>query len=352
MSQDSGADTVFNPAEVPLPLASGLFKKPRLEPSFGAASGRSDGQLEGAATQQEQSLEGDRKFHTGGIPHSHCRRKDSRVVGTQGSARRARVAHLPRPPGAEAEDDDSPLFPDSTEQDVAQELFTPDTFNYWKKNALVASTETFPSISQAYHNRVQGMKSNTSAIANGPTLEWEDLSLGIQWIILLRLCAKWSFSVAVFNQLKLHKTQIQNFVTTYIDLCDEWHGWEQAAKEQSLLHTAKADSEGSSLVEWLHENRPKQPIDEITDEDAQKGLQFLSEREVLDHNVDFDEWVKNKELKCFVNIQIEKAFLEDATDLLIVQRAAETNLLSPYHLEQMLKNLAIDIRNNEHNAHV
>lgn len=274
------------------------------------------------------------------------------VVAIQGPARRARVAHLPRPPNAEAENDRSPLFPDSTEQDVAQELLTPETFHYWKTNELVASQEPLSSIPQKCHSSIQGMESNASAAAKGPNLEWEDLSLGIQWIILLRLCEKHSFSVAVFNQLKLHKTQIHNFVTTYINLCDEWHGWERTATQESALHMTKTDQENSPLVEWLHENRPPQPVDQITDEDAQKGLQFLSGRRVVNHKIDFDEWVNNKDLKCFVHIQIEKPFLEDATDLLIVRRTAATNLLSPYHLEQTIKHHAINIRNNEHNAHV
>jgi hypothetical protein len=76
MSYDSGADTVFNPAENPLPLASGLFKKPRLEPSFGAPFGKSDGHSELASTQQEGDLEGDGKYHTMRKPLSQCRKKD------------------------------------------------------------------------------------------------------------------------------------------------------------------------------------------------------------------------------------------------------------------------------------
>ncbi|KAK1242980.1 hypothetical protein MKX08_005792 [Trichoderma sp. CBMAI-0020] len=296
MPYDSSADTVFNPAGDPLPLISGLFKKPSLEQTFGDPFGKSDGRSEGTATRQEGSLDGD---------------------SAQGPARRARVAHLPRPPNAKAEDDFSPLFPNSTEQDVAQELLTPETFNYWKTNNSLTSREPLPSNPQASHGGIQGMKSTASATAKGPTPEWEDLSLGIQWIILLRLCEKHSFSVAVFNQLKLHKAQIHNFVTTYIALCDEWHGWEWAAVQQSALLTAKPDMEGPSLVEWLHENRPSQPVDQITEEDAQMGLQFLTGRGVFNHKIDFSDWVTDTELKCFVHIQIEKPFLEDATDLLI-----------------------------------
>jgi hypothetical protein len=217
---------------------------------------------------------------------------------------------------------------------------------------LIASKDSRSSIPQTYHSGIQDMRSTTSATAENPNFEWEDLSLGVQWIILLRLCEKHSFSIAVFNQLRLQKSQIHSFITTYINICTEWHEWEAAAIQQSVLLTAKAEREGSSLVEWLHENRPPQPVDRITDQDAKKGLQFLSERGVLDHNIDLDEWVKNNELKCFVHIPIEKHFLEDATDLLVVQRAAAINLLSPYHLEQAIKQQAINRRNNEHNAHV
>lgn len=64
MPFDSGADTVFNPAADPLPLASGIFEKPKLERNFGALFGKSDGHSEGAATQHEVNLEGDGKFDT------------------------------------------------------------------------------------------------------------------------------------------------------------------------------------------------------------------------------------------------------------------------------------------------
>lgn len=266
---------------------------------------------------------------------------------TQGAARQARVAHLPRPPHAEIEDD-RPLFPDSTEQDVAQELLTPETFEYW---LATASKEPGASSSQTHHKGIQEMRSTASAVGKESNPQWEDLSLGIQWIIILRLCEKQSFSVAVFSQLKLHTTQIRNFVTAYINTCDEWHGWERAAIQQSALHMAKTERDGSSLTEWLHENRPRQPIDQITSEEAQKGLQFLSDRGV-NHKIDFDEWVKQKDLKCFAHIDIEKPLLQDCTDLLAVRRAAAINLLSPYHLEQTVKLEAINRRNNEHNAHV
>ncbi|KAL7919431.1 hypothetical protein ACQKWADRAFT_315673 [Trichoderma austrokoningii] len=310
MPFDSDADTVFNPAGDPLPLASGMFKKPKPEQSFGALFSKSDGHSERAATQHEVNLEGD---------------------VTRGPARQARVAHLPRPPYAEIEDD-RPLFPKSTEQDVAQELLTPDTFEYWR---TITPKEPLSSNSQTHHhNSIQEMRSTASATGKESNPQWEDLSLGIQWIILLRLCEKQSFSVAVFSQLKLHTTQVRNFVTSYVSTCDEWHGWERAAIQQSALHINKAERESSSLAEWIYENRPQQPIDQITDEEAQKGLQFLSARGV-NHKIDFDEWVKQKDPKCFVHIEIEKPFLQDCTDLLTVRRAVATNLLSAFHLEQM-----------------
>lgn len=64
MPCDGSADTVFNPAGDPLPLASGLFKEPRLKRSYSTSFGKSNGHFEGAAMQQEENLEGDRKFDT------------------------------------------------------------------------------------------------------------------------------------------------------------------------------------------------------------------------------------------------------------------------------------------------
>lgn len=185
-----------------------------------------------------------------------------------------------------------------------------------------------------------------------PELGWEDLTLGIQWIILLRLCEKQSFGVAVFSQLRLHQSQIHTFVTTYINICNDWHAYERAAVPTSVLLKTYTDREGLSLAEWVHENRPPQPIDRITHEDAQKGLQFLSGRGVSNHKIDFHEWVKQTDPKCFVHIQIDKPFLQDCTDRLILRKSAAANLLSVHDLEQTIQHQAINRHNNEHHAHV
>lgn len=189
------------------------------------------------------------------------------------------------------------------------------------------------------------------AVTKESGLQWEDLSLGIQWIILLRLCEKQSFGVAVFNQLKLDKSQIHNFVTTYITFCDEWNAFERAAFQRSASLKIHTDMEGSSLAEWLQENRPPQPIDQISDEDAQRGLRFLSERRVK-HNVNFQEWIEQKGAKHFANIEIDKPILQDCTDHLILRRAAAANLLSINDLKQTVRQHAIKKRHNEHNVHI
>ncbi|KAL6892105.1 hypothetical protein GGI43DRAFT_430202 [Trichoderma evansii] len=330
MPYNTCADTIFNPAGDPLPLASGFFIDLGLERGHSAPFGNSDGHSEGAATQQEISVEGDL---------------------TQGPARRARVAHLPGPAHTETKDDYLPLFPNFTEHDVAQELLTSDTFDNWKTKDFISSKELLPSIPQTYHSGVQEIQSNMVAITKESGLKWEDLSVGIQWIILLRLCEKQSFGVAVFHQLKLHKSQIHNFVTTYINFCDEWNAFERAAFQRSACLKTYTDMEGSSLAEWLHENRPPQPIDRITDEDAQKGLCFLSERGV-NHNINFQEWVQQKDAKHFANIEIDKPILQDCIDHLILRRAAAANLLPIHELKQTIKDHAIKKCNNEHNFHV
>lgn len=62
MSYDSSADTIFNPAGDPLPLVSSFFIEPELERGHSAPFGNSDGHFEGAAAQQETSVEGDCEF--------------------------------------------------------------------------------------------------------------------------------------------------------------------------------------------------------------------------------------------------------------------------------------------------
>ncbi|GFP57591.1 hypothetical protein TASIC1_0008043200 [Trichoderma asperellum] len=333
MSYDGSVDTIFNPAGDPLPLASGLFTEPGLERGHSAPFGKSDGLSGGAAMQQEVGLEGD---------------------PTQGPARRARVAHLPRPAGTETKDDDDylPMFSGFTEQAVAQELFTSEAFDYWDMNNFVAPKELPPSIGQTHYDGIQEIQSNMAATTKEPYLRWEDLSLGVQWIIILHLCEKQPFEVVVFSQLRLHSWNIDNFIATYLNFRDEWNAFERAAFQRSAELKTSTDMEGSSLTEWIHIHRPPQPIDQISSEDAQKGLRFLRRRGV-NHNINFQEWVEQKDFKNFTTIDIEKPILQDCMDHLILRRALAANAVSARDITQAIGKLrAMNKRDSEHDVQI
>lgn len=219
-------------------------------------------------------------------------------------------------------------------------------------NNFVAPKELPPSIGQTHHDGIQEIQSNMAATTKEPYLRWEDLSLGVQWIIILHLCEKLSFEIVVFSQLKLHSWNIDNFLTTYLNFRDEWNAFERAAFQRSAELKTSTDMEGSSLTEWIHIHRPPQPIDQISDEDAQKGLRFLRRRGVS-HNIDFQEWVEQKDFKNFTNIDIDKPILQDRMDHLLLRRALAANVVSARDITQAIGKLrAMNKRNSEHDVQI
>ncbi|KAM0263011.1 hypothetical protein ACHAQJ_001389 [Trichoderma viride] len=339
MSYDGKPDAMFNSGDDPLPLASNLFTEPGLGRGYSVPFGNSrsdvsdNGHFEGATAQSEVdfTFEGD---------------------ATQGQTRRARVAHLPQPACAAIEEHLPPLFLDSTEQDVAEELLTPDTFDWWKTRDVMASKGLLPTIPQIYYCGVQGGRPNTSLATNKAKLEWEDLSLGVRWLILLRLSEKQSFGIVVITQLKLLKSQVHDFVTTYINYCDQWNAFEQTVFQRSLALKGYSEARDRLLVSWVHEKRPQLPIDRITNEDVQMGLRFLSERGVVHHNINFQEWVNQKDTKDFAHLKIDGPIMRDCMDHRLLRRAAAAKLLPIQDIEEKVRQHGRDNHGNEHNAHI
>lgn len=282
-------------------------------------------------------------------------------TGTQGRNRKARVAHLPQPahPHAAVEVavaaaalDLPPLYPNWTEQDIAEELLTPETFQWWKTREALAARGLLPDIPQIYPSGTQKQQTVPTFATDKENLEWEDLSLGVRWIILLRLSEQHSFAAVVVSQLKLSQHQVHEFVTSYINFCDQWNAFENTVVQRSMALGGYAEQRDRLLINWLHEKRPQLPYDRITDEHVQMGLRFLRERGIVDHNVDLQEWADEKDTKDFAHIRIEIPLMRDCMDHRLLRRAAAAKLLSVREIEEAIRQHGRDNRRNEYKAHI
>ncbi|KAH6605439.1 hypothetical protein Trco_007146 [Trichoderma cornu-damae] len=338
MSYDGTPDAVFNPGGESLPSASELFKELELERGYSLPYGNP--RFEHSATGGSDGGETAQSFgrETGVFYQSDA----------QGRAHRARVAHLPQP--AQKAEEFPPLYPNSTERDIAEELLAPETFDWWKARNDLADKGRLPDIPRIYHRGVQ--RKQTASAANKAKLEWEDLSLGIRWIILLRLSEKHSFGIAVVSQLKLHKHQVHDFISSYINFCDQWNAFENTVFQRSLALKGCGETRDRLLINWLHEKRPQLPTDRITTEDIHMGLRFLDERGVFDHNVDFQEWMNEKDTKDFAQLKIDGPIMRDCMDHRLLRRAAAAKLLPLQEIEDAVRQHGRENRRSGHGAHV
>ncbi|RFU77077.1 hypothetical protein TARUN_5161 [Trichoderma arundinaceum] len=341
MSYDDTPDAVFNPGDDPLPSTSELFKDLDVERGYSPPYGNPRFDRSATGGFYNGVIAQGFSFQAGGI------RLPSAAV------RKARVAHLPQPAHAEEEENPlPPLFSDSKDGDIAEELLTPESFEWWKTRDDLASKGLLPDIPKIYHCGVQRRQVNVLFAPNKTNVEWEDLSLGVRWIILLRLSEKQSFGIVVVSRLKLLKSQVHDFITSYINYCDQWNAFEKTVFQRSLALRGYGDTPDRLLINWLHEKRPQLPTDRLTDDDVQMGLRFLQERGVVDHNIDFQEWMNEEDTKDFAHLKIDGHIMRDCMDHRLLRRATAAKLLPIREIEETVRQHGRDNRRNEHNAHV
>ncbi|PNP59134.1 hypothetical protein THARTR1_01382 [Trichoderma harzianum] len=283
-------------------------------------------------------------------------------AGAQPRNRRARVVHLPQPThlpteaAAEAEKvtasvSEGPfLYQGWAEGDIAEELLTPETFYWWKARDAMAERGLLPDIPMIYPSGARRHQTAPSSAANKRTLRWEDLSLGVRWIIILRLSEKRPFSVVIIWQLDLSKHQVHDFVTSYVNSCDQWNAFEHSVADRVKAFGGHSAQQDMLFAKWIHDHSPLMPHDRITREDAEMGLLFLSERGIVNHNVDLQAWVNEKEPKDFAHIQIDLPTLKDCMDYRLLRRVAVARLLDSGAVESAIIQQGRDKRSNECNA--
>ncbi|KAL7929377.1 hypothetical protein V8C35DRAFT_325223 [Trichoderma chlorosporum] len=281
-------------------------------------------------------------------------------AGTRPRSRRARVAHLPQPaqPIAVAAEMDAAstskapfLYEGWTERDIAEELLTPETFYWWKARDALAERGMLPDVPKIYPSNMRQHQTPWTPVTNKRTLRWEDLSLGVRWLIILRLSEQRPFTTVIIWQLDLSKHQVHEFVTSYINFCDQWNAFEHSVADRVKAFGGCGEQQDMLLVNWIHEHRPLMPHDRITKADADMGLVFLHERGIVNHNVDLQEWVDEQDPKGFARIRIDLPTLRDCMDYRLLRRVAVARLLHPSEVEEVIREQGRDKCRNDYNTH-
>lgn len=351
MSYDDTPDVVFNSRDG-LPEASGIFQDLDV---YNAPSG--------SPSEADLPLTSDGKV-TRNIPSFHGNDSANGVVGTMGSVaqpqnRRARVAHLPQPtpPPAvaaatveESASDIPFLYQGWSEGEIAEELLTPETFYWWKARDAMAERGLLPDIPIIYPSGARQHQTAPSSAADKRTLRWEDLSLGVRWLIILRLSEQRPFSAVIIWQLDLSKQQVHDFVTSYVNFCDQWNAFEHSVADRVKAFGGHSEQQDMLCADWIHDHRPLMPHDRITQDDVEMGLLFLSERGIVNHNVDLQAWVDEKEPKDFARIQIDLPTLKDCMDYRLLRRVAVARLVDPDVILDAIVQQRMDKRRNECNV--
>lgn len=352
MSYDDTPDVVFNSQGDGLPEAFGMFLDLDV---YNAPSGSS--------SEADLPLKSDGKL-TNDPPYFHSNDSANGVVGTlhsdtQPQNRRARVAHLPQPTPpptvaaatVEESASDVPfLYQGWSEGEIAEELLTPETFYWWKARDAMAERGLLPDIPMIYPSGARQHQTAPSPAADKRTLRWEDLSLGVRWLIILRLSEQRPFSAVIIWQLDLSKQQVHDFVTSYVNFCDQWNAFEHSVADRVKAFGGHSEQQDMLCADWIHDHRPLMPHDRITQDDVEMGLLFLSERGIVNHNVDLQAWVDEKEPKDFARIQIDLPTLKDCMDYRLLRRVAVARLVDPDVILDAIVQQRMDKRRNDCNV--
>ncbi|KAL6883141.1 hypothetical protein HDV57DRAFT_527383 [Trichoderma longibrachiatum] len=358
MSYDNTPDVVFNPEEEPLPAPTDFFAHLSLVPRYYDMP-HGDPRFNQDAGQQVND-----PMQVDGSPPADA--------GFQAQSHRARVAHLPQPaqdqqtaqpePEPEAEAEHNPfsfeatefvipsLFPNWPERDMAEELLTPEAFCWWLSDDALAEQGLLPEIPQILPAGHPNNRPTESVATDGRIIEWEDLHLGVRWLLLLRLSEQFTFAVAIVSQLKLSHHQVHEFVTSYVNHCDQWNAFEKTVAERAKGLAAWNEEGERALLNWLHEKRPLLPYDSITSDDVQLGIRFLYERCISDGGVDLAAWFEEKDKKDFAHITIGTPIMRDCMDHRLLRRAAAAKMLSIKKIEDAIKRFGEEKRRRAQTA--
>ncbi|KAJ3527817.1 hypothetical protein NM208_g10519 [Fusarium decemcellulare] len=166
----------------------------------------------------------------------------------------------------------------------------------------------------------------------------DDLSWGVKWVIIKVLSDRQRFAKVVSIVLRLSREQVQEFLEIYIHKFHVWLTW-----ENHVATIPYADILGYALERrisvhvLLRESRPALPTDTITQQDKDRGVEFLESwfhKSMPGLVEQFKKWT-SEDLLDFLPIAIEWELIQDGVDKTQIRSAVELGWLPREHIENV-----------------
>ncbi|KAF5005884.1 hypothetical protein FDECE_7697 [Fusarium decemcellulare] len=166
----------------------------------------------------------------------------------------------------------------------------------------------------------------------------DDLSWGVKWVIIKVLSDRQRFAKVVSIVLRLSREQVQAFLEIYIHKFHVWLTW-----ENHVATIPYADILGYALERrisvhvLLRESRPALPTDTITQQDKDRGVEFLESwfhKSMPGLVEQFKKWT-SEDLLDFLPIAIEWELIQDGVDKTQIRSAVELGWLPKEHIENV-----------------
>ncbi|KAG7411449.1 hypothetical protein Forpe1208_v009895 [Fusarium oxysporum f. sp. rapae] len=168
----------------------------------------------------------------------------------------------------------------------------------------------------------------------------DDLSWGVKWIILRVFSNNNRFAKVTSLILHLGNQQVKDFMEIYLREYCMWRAWQEGIENipnAELL--AHALEKRQTVAELLREHRPLLCTDQVSDDDKQKGVEFLQGLKISGVVDEFIEYTGNGLLD-FLQLDIEWEFLQDAIDKQQILGSLEIGWLDPEKVELLMAQIS------------
>ncbi|KPM36532.1 hypothetical protein AK830_g10039 [Neonectria ditissima] len=159
-------------------------------------------------------------------------------------------------------------------------------------------------------------------------IAWNDLTWGIKWIILNTLDTNQRFAKTVSITLRLTRHQVREFIALYIKEYQRWQVYEDRVQKipwnDLRLH---AHESNKTVVDIIHEYRPRLSTDCLPHQAIQMGCLFLRNNRLEKYVRDLESWTGVGAVD-FLVLNIEGDILQECVDYSMVKNAVEAGKLN------------------------
>lgn len=152
-------------------------------------------------------------------------------------------------------------------------------------------------------------------------ISWDNLSLGIQRIIIHMLNDLYPFPKATETLLRLTRAHIQEFLAIYIS---EWHVWQSYMKSvDTIPWTALLDrstNDNVSMMDTVHFHSPNLCTRAVSKEDVSKGTCFLKNKGLECFATELEDWIGIGPAD-FIYVNAHQVIIEDVWEKKILTKA-------------------------------